>query len=330
MENTNLKEVWAKLYDTDVKPDSKVQRLVYLNMLYRVYIGIKGFPRHNYIIIEIPENRRAEFTGFKEPQGINLCIDYFGNEKPGFVSVEISSALSDVNDIFEIVAQDILVDLSKCRNEDEYIQSLKDTISRWKHFFSNKPKTVVSGSEAVGLFGELSLVKDLFDSGITIAENIWNGSLKTAQDFQLEKVAVEVKSTKANKIDEVNITSLEQLDLGKRDHLFITAYRLELNKVEGITIPELVNDIKQYIPPEDLNSFMFKLSVRGFNEDNADQYEERYSVAEKEVYEISEGFPYLTKNNIPTGIKEAEYTISLSDCKDYKSSYEAIIKTLVE
>ena len=222
------------------------------------------------------------------------------------------------------------MDLSKCKNEDEYIQSLKDTISRWKHFFSDKPKAVLSGSEAVGLFGELSLVKDLFDSGITIAEKIWNGSLKTAQDFQLEKVAVEVKSTKTNKIDAIKISSLEQLDLGKREHLFLTVYRLELNKVEGITIPELVNIIKLHVPPEDLNSFMFKLSVRGFAEDNADQYEERYAVAEREVFEVAKDFPYLTKNNTPKEIKDAEYTISLSDCEDYKCSFEAIIETIVE
>lgn len=330
MENTNLKEVWSKLYDVDIKPESKVQRLVFLNMLYRVYVGIKGVPRLNYIIIEIPEDRSGEFTGFKEPKGINLSIKSFGNEKPGFVSVEISSALSDVNDIFIIVAQDILLDLSKCDNEDEYIKSLKDTIERWKHFFSDKPKTIITGSDAVGLFGELSLVKDLFESGIPVAEKIWNGSLKTAQDFQLEKVAIEVKSTKANKIDIVKISSLEQLDLGDRNSLFLTVYRLELNKVEGITIPELVNKIKQYIPSSDLESFMFKLLVRGFNEETADQYKEKYSISEREIYLVSEEFPSLTNNNTPKEIKEAEYTVSLSDCEDFKSSFKAIIETLTE
>ena len=324
MQNTNLDEIWRELEVTQKDSGKRVQRLVFLNLLYRTYIGVKNVPRRKYLILEVPLSREHDFSKFFETRGLELNIQVFGNEKPGFISCELSSSSSDMNDIFGIVAQDILHKLIRCEDETTFIKTLKKTIDLWKDFFAEKPKKIITGKNARGLFGELQFMDEVMEEGFGDIVKMWNGPLKTAQDFQSQFIASEIKTTLANTIDIVTVADLAQLYKGERQHLFLVAYRLELDGDKGMTIPDIINKLEKQIPEEDKKVFDFKLEARGYNADLADQYDERFRVQERKCYEITEGFPCLTVESVPDEVMEVEYKLRLRSCSQYSVEFQKI------
>ena len=325
MQNTDLDSIWEALDVSAIGRKTKVQRLVYLNLLYRTYVGIKELPGKRYLVLEIPKSREKEFSKFKDTKGLEFAVESFGNEKPGFVSCEISSSAHDLNDIFTIVSYDILNELSHCDDEDMFIDTLHKTITRWRAFFTEKPTAILEGTDAMGLFGELQYIYDLLLFGVNNAAKMWNGPLKSAQDFQTGYIASEIKTTKANKIDQITISDLAQLNKGERTYLFLVVYRLEMDAVDGLTLPQLIDKVISVMPRDERDNFKIKLSARGYNDELADKYEEKYGVQEKICYSVDEGFPCLTPNNVPKEIKEAKYQLSLRNCNQYIVQFQEII-----
>ena len=177
----------------------------------------------------------------------------------------------------------------------------------------------------MGLFGELQYMCEHLAEDSAEIVKMWNGPLNTAQDYQSNSLASEIKTTRANTIDEITISDLAQLYLGIRKHLFLIVYRMELDGSEGLTIPEMIEKTKKLVPSEDLDSFMAKLWIKGYNPDLADQYVERFSVLERQCYDVREGFPCLNVDNVPKEIKDAQYRLSLRNCEKYLTDFEEII-----
>ena len=327
MRNTNINQIWEEQERSLIRP---IRRLVYLDLLYRAHIGLQGTPAKRFLVLEIPESSKSSLIGFIEPKGIGIKVESVGNEKPGHVSCEITSTSSDMNDIFSIVAEDILNALSECRSQDKYVDTLKNTILRWKEFFANKAAHLITGIEAVGLMGELKCIYDLTVSGVLDAVSVWNGPLKSAQDFQREKTAIEVKTTKESRIDEVMISSLQQLDLGKRDQIFLCAYRIEEDENEGMTIPQMIAEVEKVIPSNRIREYHAKLFCCGYNAEMADKYKQKYKYCERREYEVFGEFPRLTSEKVPADVTSASYSIRLSACDEYRVSFDRVINVFKE
>lgn len=327
MRNTDLNGIWDDLQKQYGNPDRRIERIVYLQLLYRAYIGIQGIPSRRFLILEIPVEKQKEFNSFVEPKGLELKVETVGNEKPGFISCFITSAYHEMNDVFSVVAEDILRSLADCKNEDHYIDTLKKRINHWRDFFSSRKSSVLSEYEVIGLIGELQFIKDLLDNDVPKAVEMWNGPIKAAQDFQSEEVAVEVKTTAANKIDRVKIADLSQLYKNEREHLFLCIYRMEADQSTGFTLPEFIDLIRKNLTSENLRKFNLDLECIGYTDETANQYTKKYGVREKKCFEVVEGFPSITPEDVPAQIEEASYILKTSECNDYMVDFADIINT---
>lgn len=81
-----------------------------------------------------------------------------------------------------------------------------------------------------------------------MADTWWNGPGYTAQDFQTSNIACEVKSTTANTLNLVTISSIDQLEKNNLDKLYLAAYRLNMDQLNGITLPEKIDEVKELVP----------------------------------------------------------------------------------
>ena len=324
----NLGKLWEQLTQDALKNGQSVRLLVDSKLLYRVYIGVESITNDRFVLIELPERSKREVLKFIRPQGIIVKFVTTGQEKNGFVSCLLKVAASEMNDVFSIVLSDILLELSNCHEESQYTNTLKYRLEKWEEFFRQSKKEKLNENLIIGLFGELQFIKDLSDKGFSEGDKLWNGPIRAEQDFQTEGIAVEVKTTRANKIDEIQISSLEQLDICQRKKLFLCVYRIKNDDLKGITLPQFIQDIRQNLPDERKRIFDAKLKCLGYDDSLRELYSERYSVCENEIFEVTPDFPKLVKSGIAPEISKVSYRIRLGGCSEYIKTTEDVIQAI--
>ena len=62
----------------------------------------------------------------------------------------------------------------------------------------------------------------------------------------------------------------------------------------------------------------------------AEYYQKGYSLKERRVYKVIKGFPRLVQKDLPMGISNIRYKLSLQNCEDYISDVETIVETIKE
>ena len=325
MRNDDLNLIWNEI-EVNNNERKVLQRLVYIHLLWRAYIGSSGLPSRRFLSIEIPEGEVGAFDEFSIPQGFTLSIGEPGVKHKGYVACILQASTSDQNDVFSILAQDILEELSRQNNEMMYISTLKMRILKWSDFFKNTPNRKLSDKEIIGLIGELTYLKQMSDSGFDSMFDFWNGPIKSAQDFQGSHVSVEIKTSVSNCLELVHISSEEQLDDGDWNALYLVVYRIENNNYMGFTLPELIDIIVATLPEQQKKYFFAKLLCMGYVKEDEMYYKKRYSVSERKVYEVKNGFPRIVSSELPKGIKGIKYCLCLDNCNDFELKWEQMVE----
>lgn len=330
MKSNDLNLIWA---DIEIQPNSQgsfFQRIVYVDLLYRVYIGASGIPSKRFLSLEIPVKEIKQFDAFTMPQGLSLSVGSPGIKHEGYAACVLQAASSDQNDVFAIVAKDILEDLRKQKDASKYVATLKRRIEKWREFFKNPRKHRLSDRTVIGLFGEITFIKDLKSCGIEFVSDIWNGPIKSSQDFQGEQVAVEVKTASANKLEYVHISSETQLDAGEREALFLVGYRIERNDATGTSLPELIKQVSVLLSEQQRSRFKANLTCLGYSEEDSSYYNKRYSIKECQAYRVQDGFPRILRVDLPQGVMDINYRLALKSCENFSVEFDKIPQAIKE
>lgn len=330
MKNNDLNAIWTDIEIYQNIQGKFLQRLVYVDLLHRAYIGISGIQGKRFLAIEILEKDKEQFSTFTAPQGFTLSFCNPSVKHDGYVACVLQAASADQNDVFAIVAKDILEDLKKQKEADKYIDSLKKRIEKWRCFFKNSVKNKLTEKMVIGLIGELSFIQDLIEKGIRNASDLWNGPIKAAQDFQGDKIAVEVKTTSAANLDYVHISSEIQLENSDWDALFLVVYRVERNDSTGMNLPELIQQVYNLLNEKQRARFCANLTCMGYQEEDALLYTKRYTIKECKVFTVESGFPRIIRADLPSGVMDIGYRISLQLCDEFSVNFGVISQAIKE
>lgn len=324
MTSDELEAIWLDIDYQSSQQNRIYQRLIYVDLLYRAYIGSTDMPARRFLSIEIPKEAEERFAAFYVPQGILLKICEPAVKHEGYFACILQAASSDQNDVFTIVAKDILDDLRRQKTADLYIDALKFRIEKWKDFFKNPKQKYLNDETVIGLIGELSFIKDLHADGIYFGEELWNGPIRAAQDFQGNKLAIEVKTCLGNIIDSINISSEVQLDDEGRDYLFLVVYRVERDDVKGNRLPDYINTVSALLTETQRTQFYAKLTCIGYASENEAYYTKGFVIRGKKVYLVNKGFPRITVNDLPKGVSKIRYKVDLTSCCEYEIDFDKI------
>lgn len=325
-----IKDKWLDIERQGGLSGKKLNKMVCIDYLFRVYIGVSGIPSKRFVSLEIPASEVYQFESFIVPQGFTLSIENPEIKHDGYVSCVLQATNSEQNDVFTIVTEDILMKLKELKDTKSYVCILKQRIEKWKNFFSNPKRSILTEKQIIGLFGELSLIKLLLERNVNIITRLWNGPLKLSQDFQSQNTAIEVKTIASYDTNYIHISSEVQLDLLERQSLFLVAFYIEKNESDGITLPQLIKQIMLLIDSCETNRFLAKLICLGYNDKQKDLYNKKYYINKKVIYSVENGFPRILKKDLHKGVTGVKYTISLDSCAEFKVDIEEIIKTLKE
>jgi hypothetical protein len=233
------------------------------------------------------------------------------------------------SDLFSVLAADIVSEVQDAPDEESTVLRFVRRINAWINFFEKFGNLGLTPEKVKGLFGELWFIKKYLLSNNDAYHKIrgWTGPDGTPHDFQFGKTAFEVKTTATKKPWKVKISNEIQLDDSGLENLFL--YHLAMREIEssGMTLPGLIREIMDIIKEdhEVQGLFLNMLMKSGYIDAQKNNYLKTGFIISKETfYRISNGFPRLTSKELPDGVGDINYSISLASAGNFITEKEKI------
>ncbi|RYE58500.1 MAG: PD-(D/E)XK motif protein, partial [Sphingobacteriales bacterium] len=214
-------------------------------------------------------------------------------------------------------------------NEQELkpLQAAKEMVqvySDWNEFFTERTQQRLELSAVMGLFGELfALHQKLEESDATLVNDqlrSWTGPYGRGHDFVYETVDIEIKTIECTKTD-VLISSEHQLEPESGKELLLKVFKAEINGENGLCLSELITNVRNIITAKlgDLPLFLRSLQKAGVPVHEAKEYDQyTFCIKQELCFDCNlEGFPRLTKSNIPTAVNTLRYKLKTGLLTDY-------------
>lgn len=221
-------------------------------------------------------------------------------------------------DMFYTLCVDLLQSTKDLMDEILTVKTILKRLEKWQYFLKNN-KSIIDKKQLQGLIGELYLIKKHLLQNFNVADtlNFWKAPLQSVQDFEIDNMAVEVK-TKSS-VNSITISSYEQL-FTELDNLYlyvITINESSKNKENSFNVFDLIEEIRKLIRDENLllvDNFNSLLLQYGFIE--LSEYEDLYfKIIADEFYLVEESFPRVL--DVPVGVEKLTYKINLDSCKEF-------------
>ena len=237
---------------------------------------------------------------------------------------------SDSN-IFEIVVEDLRVQLKFADHIEESLFVIIRTLKKWKDFFAADKELLMSEERQQGLYGELLFLSECLDSQGVDAVLHWAGCDDETHDFYFGPHAVEVKTTSAQAPYFASISSEYQLD--KDDisgMLFLRFYALRKSYIGGESLSERIADIRSRLCEDIslLQKFEEKLKKYGYFDEAADYYTAGYFLRELYCFAVDSDFPKITKETVPLGVTDLTYRINIMLCMPFAQDIKSVFEVL--
>ncbi|MGC6430340.1 MAG: PD-(D/E)XK motif protein [Jejuia sp.] len=198
-------------------------------------------------------------------------------------------------------------------------QSAEQILFSLKHIFRQREKLFksaqsVTRKEAMGLYGELTLLKELLEVSDDFKSTLegWRRPALSTHDFDFGEIGYEVKTTGLS-TNTVKIQSENQLEKLNHDKLFLICYRVECfasTTVNSISL--IAEEIISLMNNRILEDQLCEKIGRDFDEFKFD-----ITCHFKIVNEVTESFPKLIATNMNENISGVKYEISMSYIEEH-------------
>jgi hypothetical protein len=225
-------------------------------------------------------------------------------------------------EIFDIIGYQIallLKDRKKSRSE-----SVRSVLAKWRHFWGTVSANLLTKEEIVGLFSELWFISRWilpFSSKSSLRG--WRGPYGGRNDFEWEKVSVEVKGTTVMEGRKHWVNGLDQLSPPENGRLYLFSLKLREEDGAANTLLSVIKSCLDSISDDvDLQEFMERsLAVSGYSPAHDDVYDKiRFRVIDEALYEVKGRFPRIVPASFPygqpDGVERLEYQINLEGYSD--------------
>lgn len=241
----------------------------------------------------------------------------------------LTSNEAELKSKFCIVTKDIA---HKCKGltGNLLFKKVIELINSWANFLKPK-RTGLSEPEYIGLWGELYTLAELILPIHTPFDSIrfWVGPEGKKQDFTLNKIAVEVKTSFSSDARKITISSLEQLDVITEELYLLHIVANPSEPQLGLSLKDLYDKTISIIN-EDLHTevhFLQKVTDL-YSKANEKQLNSKIALISQTLYKVTDNFPCLRNKDVPSSIVSLRYDLLVSAIRDFESkkSIEEAIK----
>lgn len=257
------------------------------------------------------------FCNQKPPEARSLLalrIDQ-GHRPDGRWWLRLSLHAPVLQPVFAGLCRDIIAFTRSGVAEAGAAAAILSRVERWRRLLDDD-REGMSALAVKGLIGELVVLEaqvlpafPAFD-----AVSSWIGPFAAAQDFLLPSgQRIEVKAVRRD-ARTVQINGLSQLDPGT-DPLTLVVVRLADAGSEApaaLTAPKIIDRLRRRLAgePQALNEFESRLAAVGWHE-HSSHANIAVTVEGIDQHVVEPDFPRLMSKTVPSGVVEADYTITL-------------------
>lgn len=238
-------------------------------------------------------------------------------------------------DMFVRLCDDIIPRVLAQKTEIAAATMLVRRFASWQRFLRRSAAHGLSRQQQLGLYGELKALQEILLPHLDSYQAVlsWTGPTGAPQDFQLDGIAIEVKTIVHGEPQKLPIDGERQLDDFGLSALVLTHYRVLKHNQSGEFLPDLVNAIRDQIAEDEgpSDDFEDKLLSYGYADDDAGLYGQvGYSVREVSHYRILPGFPRITESDLRPGMGALQYSIDASACVRFEIEPSNIVSWLTD
>ncbi len=231
-------------------------------------------------------------------------------------------------EIFLQLCEDLMISAKAVKSNRA--KNIHSRLVRWQTFLKNENHNI-SEEIQIGLMGELVFLNEYLSKYVSLEQaiNAWVGPEKEKQDFRLKGISIEIKSFMDNKQDQVNISSVEQLN-NDDNNLYLCTMGFKLSD-SGETLEDYCKKIQKRIYEECpliLSVFENLLMSYGYylhcKYDNLKQLS-RYK---NSCYIVNNEFPKIPITIKNPAILNINYKLDLSYCKEFLVEIKDIMELI--
>jgi hypothetical protein len=248
-------------------------------------------------------------------------------------TVSIAARSPDYNEVFAWLADDIVGSLAGRKDPDVVIDTAAARLAHWQRFLERSSPEGLSPELQAGLFGELWFLREhvVASVGTLQAVEAWRGPLRNVQDFQQGAWAVEVKTTRQAAPASVRISGERQLQSTGLDLLGLVVIALEPRSGGEPTLVNAIADVRALLGLETAARRLFDdlLISAGYVDDQAHLYGNvSYAIRWASAAVVADGFPRLTEDDLPAGIGDVFYGISIDALKPFRVEFGELMSRI--
>jgi len=318
-----VQDTWKLLEeDKGVLSSGYLTRRLLPELKYDVFLAIEKPSNTRLLMMRVSYSLIPLGTVFPESSSFEVRRVALPNDSEAYVTLQLILKNSRYNDIFITLVQDIMDHLAPLANEREAVAEFITRLRRWQAFLEKHNPEGLSQEEQQGLYGELWFLHQIVIPQLGSRKGIqcWTGPRGTQQDFQFQSCAVEVKTTVAKQHQKLAISSERQLDDTGTGTLILLHLSLDARQGRGESLPNIVNSLRilvenDPIAKEELEILLFEI---GYLDIYTPRYNQIcYTQREVNYFNIEGDFPRIVEADLPNGVGDVRYTISVAECKRF-------------
>jgi hypothetical protein len=196
-------------------------------------------------------------------------------------------------------------------------------LAKWRRFWGQTPKNLLSRDAQVGLFAELWFLAFWLipKRGISAARD-WRGPFGSRHDFEWANRSVEVKGTTSTRGPIHHVNGMDQLNDPEQGDLLMFSARIREEAGASNTLPGMVAACRVLLSTDSevLTYFDLALDRSGYSPLHEEDYARtHWRLVEEQLYAVTDDFPRLSSSRLidglSPGIERVGYDINLSVCQ---------------
>lgn len=269
-------------------------------------------------------------TQMPECRGLLLSVN---EESDGAFLLSIAPASALFEDLYALLCDSLVTKVERLRDEGAATLAIVAELQRWQHFLESVGPEGLSTEGQQGLFGELKLLDSCL--GLGPPDSLvrgWTGPGRGLHDFEFLGVICEVKTVSGNAPFRIYIPSEKQLD-PRQGETLLYCLALTVNRSHGVTLVDAVERLREALQtaPQAAHAFEDGLFRWGYHDIHAPLYgDRRYLCGEEMFFRVEAGFPCLTSTDIPNGVGDVHYSITLDACRAFSLTLDQGRKILAK
>ena len=224
--------------------------------------------------------------------------------------LDIECGEPELNAEFDDVVLDVLEALEAT---EKPAGAAAQTIERWRRLFKVGMRRSLSEQQRLGLFAELTILRELRASSPGLPASVWAGPRRETHDFELEQGCLEVKAVGSGSTS-ITIHGLDQMDNHDDRPLRLLVVTVVPDD-DGTTLNSLVHELQGAFAGDP--AFMAMMGLTGWAPDDPAAATLGYSIEGAARVRVEPGVPRLVRGSLveelDDGIGSVSYAIGLAE-----------------